>query len=214
MNDLIPNIGEQIYSNNAEQAVDGWAEDLFGRSGGWDVAKASPGQEAHEDSSGNVTLHQRKNLKRGDKGSDIGAMQAALNKLGYDAGTPDGSYGPKTESAILAFQRNNNIPATGVANQATREVLNSGAARKAKGTALAVRNDTPEQETVHVVSGPQVPTGFIIAVAAGVGIWLWLNNRSKKEQLAELHEVANQPLPSIPEIEYDGDDGDEDGDDE
>lgn len=44
------------------------------------------------------------------------AIQQKLNELGYDAGTVDGLMGRGTRSAILAFQRANRLPQTGVAS--------------------------------------------------------------------------------------------------
>ena len=40
-------------------------------------------------------------------------VQAGLNRLGYDAGPVDGLMGQKTRSAILGFERDNGLPATG-----------------------------------------------------------------------------------------------------
>lgn len=48
----------------------------------------------------------------------IQAVQQRLNELGYDAGTPDGLMGKGTRSAIIAFQQNRGLTATGVADQA------------------------------------------------------------------------------------------------
>lgn len=50
---------------------------------------------------------------------ELKAVQARLNDLGYDAGTPDGVMGPKTRRAIAAFQRAKNLAPTGEPDEAT-----------------------------------------------------------------------------------------------
>jgi localization factor PodJL len=45
-------------------------------------------------------------------------IQAILNKAGYDAGAPDGKMGAKTKQAIAAYQKANNMPATGEIDEA------------------------------------------------------------------------------------------------
>ncbi|WP_375258703.1 lytic murein transglycosylase [Citreimonas sp.] len=42
------------------------------------------------------------------------ALQAGLNRAGFDAGTPDGVIGDRTREAIAAFQRARGLPVTGV----------------------------------------------------------------------------------------------------
>lgn len=44
-------------------------------------------------------------LKVGCKGDDVKALQTNLNKLGYNAGTPDGTYGNGTKNAVISFQK-------------------------------------------------------------------------------------------------------------
>ncbi|MER2006510.1 MAG: N-acetylmuramoyl-L-alanine amidase [Psychrobacillus sp.] len=44
-------------------------------------------------------------LKSGSKGSDVKALQTALNKLKFNCGTPDGDYGAKTKDAVERFQK-------------------------------------------------------------------------------------------------------------
>lgn len=44
---------------------------------------------------------------------DMSAVQRALTAHGYDVGTPNGKSGPKTRSAISAYQRDNGIAVTG-----------------------------------------------------------------------------------------------------
>ena len=55
-----------------------------------------------------------KNLKRGMKGDDVRRLQNLLNMLGYNCGTADGSFGAKTEAAVVAFQKANKITADGI----------------------------------------------------------------------------------------------------
>lgn len=45
--------------------------------------------------------------------SDIQAMQAALQRRGFDSGTPDGLLGPATRAALRQFQRSVGLPADG-----------------------------------------------------------------------------------------------------
>ena len=40
--------------------------------------------------------------------------QTQLNQLGFDTGTPDGEMGPRTRSAVKAFQRSLGLKETGV----------------------------------------------------------------------------------------------------
>ena len=43
----------------------------------------------------------------------IAQVQSALNTLGYDAGSPDGSAGPSTRKAVQLFQHENGMKSTG-----------------------------------------------------------------------------------------------------
>lgn len=43
-------------------------------------------------------------LRPGSKGVEVKELQEDLVKLGYDPGTIDGDYGPKTKAAVLEFQ--------------------------------------------------------------------------------------------------------------
>ena len=44
-------------------------------------------------------------------------IQDKLNSLGYNSGTPDGWFGPKTKKAVLRFQRAHALVQEGVVNQ-------------------------------------------------------------------------------------------------
>jgi hypothetical protein len=49
--------------------------------------------------------------------------QQLLNALGFDAGIADGVIGPLTQQAITAYQRAQNLPATGELNEQTLSAL-------------------------------------------------------------------------------------------
>lgn len=55
--------------------------------------------------------------------SFIMEVQAALNRLGYNAGPVDGIHGPATQSALRKFQSNYGIRPTGVFGEKTCELL-------------------------------------------------------------------------------------------
>ncbi len=57
----------------------------------------------------------------------IREAQEKLNYLGFDTGTPDGQMGPRTRSAIRAFQRSLGLPETGEVDKRLIEELNSQA---------------------------------------------------------------------------------------
>ena len=68
--------------------------------------------------------------QRGDRDKEDSAgiviIQTKLIELGYLSDSADGVYGENTEIAVAAFQRNNGLPDTGIADAATQELLSSG----------------------------------------------------------------------------------------
>ena len=50
--------------------------------------------------------------------AEVRDAQGLLARLGYDAGAPDGIAGPRTQSAVLAYQAANTLPADGVVSAA------------------------------------------------------------------------------------------------
>ena len=91
-------------------------------------------------------------LRRGDTGPVVSAVQRAVGT------SADGDFGPMTQSAVTAFQRNHGVSATGVVDAATwRKLLTSQVvstpSRKATHPALSKYRNT----TLHVGStGPAV----------------------------------------------------------
>lgn len=62
-------------------------------------------------------------LKAGDSGPAVEFLQAALKIRGYDCGSSDGQFGPKTQAAINRFKENRDLKANGIADRETWEKL-------------------------------------------------------------------------------------------
>lgn len=58
-----------------------------------------------------------------DPVSEVSGVQARLNNLGFDCGPVDGIWGPKTETALCAFQIAEGLEPTGEPDQASRAKL-------------------------------------------------------------------------------------------
>jgi murein DD-endopeptidase MepM/ murein hydrolase activator NlpD len=62
-------------------------------------------------------------LRVGLGGADVHALQDRLAALGYDAGTADGVFGPKTEAAVRAFQTAMRMTVDGLVGRQTKTAL-------------------------------------------------------------------------------------------
>ena len=62
-------------------------------------------------------------LKQGMKGDYVKPLQILLNGRGYDCGTVDGSFGPKTLAAVKLFQKNKGLTIDGSVGPKTWEKL-------------------------------------------------------------------------------------------
>ena len=67
----------------------------------------------------------------GDYGNDVKRLQNRLKDLKYFSGAVTTYYGPKTESAVKAFQKKNGLSADGVAGPKTLDKLYSASAKAA-----------------------------------------------------------------------------------
>ena len=68
-------------------------------------------------------------LQSGDKGTEVKKLQQGLKDLGYDV-SADGTYGPITVAAVIAFQKLNGLDDDGIAGAKTQTVLYSGNAKR------------------------------------------------------------------------------------
>ena len=62
-------------------------------------------------------------LKIGSRGPEVENLQIDLTKLGYDTKGADGIFGVYTETALLAFQRDNKLEQDGIAGDITLKAI-------------------------------------------------------------------------------------------
>lgn len=63
-------------------------------------------------------------LRKNSKGERCGEPTKALMALGYsEVGTIDGSFGPKTDSAVRRFQKDNGLAVDGLCGPNTKEMF-------------------------------------------------------------------------------------------
>lgn len=90
----------------------------------------APAQSSAEEEEESTTAQEYHLLQRGDSdtddSTDIVTMQLKLIELGYLNDAADGIYGQNSEKAVAAFQRNNDLEETGVADAATQDKLFNG----------------------------------------------------------------------------------------
>jgi len=88
-------------------------------------------------------------------------IQAMLNELGYEAGTPDGRYGRKTISAVKKFQEDIGVRKTGVIDESLVDRLYkvAGKGRAASGHLFVRRKFKDIYDAPVVIRDPERPLG-------------------------------------------------------
>ncbi|HYI01957.1 peptidoglycan-binding protein [Hyalangium sp.] len=69
-------------------------------------------------------------LREGSKGSEVKSLQSKLEKLGFELGSQDGAFGPKTEAAVKRFQGKHNLEVDGIAGPKTHAALEKALAAR------------------------------------------------------------------------------------
>lgn len=64
-------------------------------------------------------------LNTGDTGPRVTQLQNKLNGLGFNCGSADGDFGPKTKAAVQSFQRAHGLTADGIVGPNTQAALNN-----------------------------------------------------------------------------------------
>lgn len=112
---------------------------------------------------GDRLLARRKPMMRGD---DVRALQARLDSLGFDPGRIDGIFGPQTEDALVAFQRDSAIAADGICGPDTTRAF-ARVGHLADGEITGVREREVLAATPRRLSGRRV---FLASRPAGAEV--------------------------------------------
>jgi len=92
-------------------------------------------------------------LRTGDSGAQVNALQERLSALGYWIDGVDGEFGPHTEQAVIALQKAAGIDRDGIVGPATRTALEEGTVPSATSAGTAVEIDLERQLLLVVVDG-------------------------------------------------------------
>ncbi|HEY0098430.1 MAG TPA: YCF48-related protein [Pyrinomonadaceae bacterium] len=93
--------------------------------------------------------------------------QAALNKAGYNVGTPDGQAGTRTVAAIRQFQAAKELPQTGKFDDATLTALGLGGGKQSIGVEQGIQSaPIALTETVNALAYLQEADGSLKILAA------------------------------------------------
>lgn len=92
-------------------------------------------------------------LKQGSRGSQVKALQDKLRAAGFDPGPSDGIYGPRTASAVRAFQRSRGLTVDGVAGPDTMAALDGGEP-ETEAEAARRGEDNTDDPTTHFIGLP------------------------------------------------------------
>lgn len=105
---------------------------------------------------GDRLLYHRSPMLRGD---DIAVLQRRLSELGFHSGRVDGIFGPDTESAVIAFQRNTGVVTDGIVGpDVLGQLRRLGPGRGATTKAILT-------ERLSLLAAPHELVGFRIAIA-------------------------------------------------
>lgn len=88
--------------------------------------------------------YQDTTLYNGCQGEEVRELQQALIDLGYLQGKADGIFGNKTENAVRAFQKKNNLVPDGLAGKKTRDLIMKMAETKRKQKTTPKPTKTPK----------------------------------------------------------------------
>ena len=80
-------------------------------------------------------------LRNGSSGALVEALQQKLAGKGFDAGTADGIFGPRTEAALKQYQESIGLAVDGIAGPKTLFSLGISAADAAEGVEAAASDD-------------------------------------------------------------------------
>ena len=131
--DVGPDGADGEYGNNTFRAVVAFQEDHHLEADGVAgpqtqkaldeaLAEERPPEDQIKPIDNQHEFHLRE-LRSGASGNLVCLLQATLNEWNFGTGKPDGQFGPKTQAALNAFKEYKGLPADGVADKDTWDLL-------------------------------------------------------------------------------------------
>jgi flagellum-specific peptidoglycan hydrolase FlgJ/peptidoglycan hydrolase-like protein with peptidoglycan-binding domain len=134
-------------------------------------------------------------LKTGSSGVRVELLQKQLAKLGYEVGDIDGVFGSLTRAALAAFQVDNGLIGTGVADSSTRSALESAPPRPLDPQRTnATSKDVAAKGSVVINQAGNVKmAGWIANILGALGV---INSAVANASGAGSTTPAANPLPA------------------
>jgi peptidoglycan hydrolase-like protein with peptidoglycan-binding domain len=104
-------------------------------------------------------------LKLNSSGPDVKALQQKLKDLGFDPNGVDGTFGPGTKAAVIAFQNSKGLQPDGMVGPGTMAALAAAGGDTAGGGASDDATDAPAGAGAATAGGQNVPNVSVNAVA-------------------------------------------------
>jgi N-acetylmuramoyl-L-alanine amidase len=127
------------------------------------------------------------------RGDDVGWLQQALGRLGFDCGRVDGIFGPATARALEEFQRNCGLEPDGVCGPATLRALQINGARTGSGPGVATLR---ELEALSAVGSSLQQLRVVVGQFGGLGTLARHVAKSLRQQGARVI-TADELDPSL-----------------
>ena len=86
---------------------------------------SSASSTSSSSSSSSVKLDTSVSVSEGSKNDNVKKLQTMLKSLGFYSGSITGSFGSKTKTAVMAFQKSKGLTADGIAGQRTLAAINA-----------------------------------------------------------------------------------------
>ena len=109
---------------------------------------------------------QAASYRQGSTGEAVRTIQEKLVRWGYFDGPVDGIFGPKTETAVRAFQKKNGLAVDGICGPATLEALGMPSSGGSGGGSSALDNDVALLAKVISAEARGEPYSGQVAVGA------------------------------------------------
>lgn len=93
-------------------------------------------------------------LKKGSTGEEVKKLQKWLNEHGFDCGSVDGNFGPKTENAVKKLQKEAEIVVDGIVGKQTREAISQWELEPIQAGWRLLKCYTPDYQDTHQTCGP------------------------------------------------------------